>query len=309
MRHGSWASPTVESLPGWSLATRRTRRCSSSTGAPGPVSRCRSTRAAVSAARVRSIAVDRPGLRPQLVPAGPSVGRLGDRHLLLGRPPASRPVLGRGHLRRRSARAACARFLGDRVRAAGIVSGVGPLADPGSEGEMMTLNRVITRLARRSSVSRLPTLPAQRFALSPMAGEVDTIDVGPSRPPDTDIMSRPDVQAAYIDSYRHAPTTSALAAAQDFSLFASPWGFRLEDIVVPVHVWHGDEDHNVPLAHGRLQAERIPGARMHECPRGGPSARAGPPRRDPALRRPGRLLIARPLGSLRRRSIDDRSHR
>ena len=43
--HGSWASPTVESSPGSSSATRRTRRCSSSTAAPGPVSRCRSTRA------------------------------------------------------------------------------------------------------------------------------------------------------------------------------------------------------------------------------------------------------------------------
>ena len=79
-------------------------------------------------------------------------------------------------------------------------------------------------------------------------------------------MSRPAVRSAYIESYRRAPSTSALAAAQDFSLFVAPWGFRLEDIVVPVHVWHGDEDRNVPLAHGRLQAERIPGARMHECP-------------------------------------------
>jgi len=57
-----------------------------------------------------------------------------------------------------------------------------------------------------------------------------------------------------------------MAAAQDFNLFATDWGFRLEDITPPVDVWHGDEDRNVPFSHGRLQADRIPGARMHECP-------------------------------------------
>jgi pimeloyl-ACP methyl ester carboxylesterase len=40
----------------------------------------------------------------------------------------------------------------------------------------------------------------------------------------------------------------------------------LEDITVPVHIWQGDVDRNVPSAHGRLQADRIPGAVLHECP-------------------------------------------
>jgi pimeloyl-ACP methyl ester carboxylesterase len=74
------------------------------------------------------------------------------------------------------------------------------------------------------------------------------------------------VRSAYIDTYRRAPSTSALAAAQDFALFASDWGFRLDDITVPVDIWHGDDDRNVPMSHGRLQAEQIPEARLHECP-------------------------------------------
>jgi pimeloyl-ACP methyl ester carboxylesterase len=35
---------------------------------------------------------------------------------------------------------------------------------------------------------------------------------------------------------------------------------------VPVHVWHGDADRNVPYAQGRRQAELIPGATLHTCP-------------------------------------------
>jgi pimeloyl-ACP methyl ester carboxylesterase len=47
---------------------------------------------------------------------------------------------------------------------------------------------------------------------------------------------------------------------------ARDWGFRLEDITVPVHVWHGDRDRNIPIAQGELQAELIPHATLHRCP-------------------------------------------
>lgn len=162
--------------------------------------------------------------------------------------------------------AACARFLPDRVRALGIVSGVGPLGDAASEQGMMIVNRLITRLARRShylvyplfalSVSLFRRWPD--FAIRATSGQFSTSDM--------ETMNRPEVKSAYIASYRSAPSTTALAAAQDFSLFARDWGFRLEDITVPAHVWHGDDDRNVPVSHGRLQAARIPRARMHDCP-------------------------------------------
>lgn len=43
------------------------------------------------------------------------------------------------------------------------------------------------------------------------------------------------------------------------------WGFQLEDIAVPVTVWHGGRDQAVPFAHGAWLAARIPGAsaRLH----------------------------------------------
>jgi len=65
---------------------------------------------------------------------------------------------------------------------------------------------------------------------------------------------------------RHSSGSSARAAAQDFEIFVRDWGFRVADIAVPVHVWHGDVDKNVPFAHGRYMAERIPGAQFHPCP-------------------------------------------
>jgi pimeloyl-ACP methyl ester carboxylesterase len=44
---------------------------------------------------------------------------------------------------------------------------------------------------------------------------------------------------------------------------ASPWGFSLESIRVPVHVWHGERDRMVPVWLGRQVAAAIPGAHAH----------------------------------------------
>src|SRR5437660_357614 len=162
--------------------------------------------------------------------------------------------------------AACARFLADRVSAVAIVSGVGPLDETGAEKEMMGFNQLVTRMARRSRYLVYPafalvTWICRRWPERVLKG------AGRQLPPsDVEVLGRPQVRAATIEEFRHASATTAAAAAQDFALFTHDWGFRLEDIVTPVHVWHGDADRNVPLSHGRLLAERIPGAQLHVGP-------------------------------------------
>jgi pimeloyl-ACP methyl ester carboxylesterase len=83
---------------------------------------------------------------------------------------------------------------------------------------------------------------------------------------DAAIVNRPEVRRMFIHEARHASATSGKAAAQDFQLFTRDWGFRLEDIAVPVQLWQGDADKNVPMAHARLMSAAIPGAVLHEVP-------------------------------------------
>jgi len=46
--------------------------------------------------------------------------------------------------------------------------------------------------------------------------------------------------------------------ADEFALFARPWGFRLDEIAMRVHLWHGELDRNCPVAMGRAVARAIP---------------------------------------------------
>jgi pimeloyl-ACP methyl ester carboxylesterase len=162
--------------------------------------------------------------------------------------------------------AACARLLPDRVRVAGLVSCVGLLAESGSEAAMMGLNRLITRLARLSQRAVYPafafsTWYCRRWPERSLAS-------APRQLPrcDLEVLNQPDIRAATIREFQRSTNSTAAAAAQDFALYSRDWGFRLEDIVVPVHLWQGDADRNVPAAHARLLARRVPKAQLHEYP-------------------------------------------
>ena len=48
--------------------------------------------------------------------------------------------------------------------------------------------------------------------------------------------------------------------------FVQDWGFRLDDITVPVSIWQGQQDRMVPFAHGQWLAAAVPGARPHLYP-------------------------------------------
>jgi pimeloyl-ACP methyl ester carboxylesterase len=220
----------------------------------------------ISAAKVRFVAVDRPGYGHstfqqdrRLADWGLDVSCLAD-HLNIDKFSVVGISGGGPHA------AACARFLPDRVMSAGIVSGVAPLFETGSEKGMMGLNKAIVRLARRSQYLVYPPLAFSGY-ISRRWPEM-ALRAAPRQLPacDVDVLNRPKVKSAFMEDSRRSSSTSAMAAAQDFSLIATDWGFRLEGITRPVDIWHGDEDRNVPFCHGRLQADRIPGARMHECP-------------------------------------------
>ena len=73
-------------------------------------------------------------------------------------------------------------------------------------------------------------------------------------------------RAMMLDDPRSNSSTMPLAAAQDFALFASDWGFALAHIRTPVHFFQGSVDRNVPAQHAELMAGMVSGAVLHRYP-------------------------------------------
>jgi pimeloyl-ACP methyl ester carboxylesterase len=62
---------------------------------------------------------------------------------------------------------------------------------------------------------------------------------------------------------RQAVSVSVDGWLDDDLAFTRPWGFDLDTITVPVHLWQGSEDLMVPFAHGEWLAAHVPSAVVH----------------------------------------------
>jgi pimeloyl-ACP methyl ester carboxylesterase len=161
---------------------------------------------------------------------------------------------------------ACARALPQRVTAVGVVSGVAPLAAPGSEAGMLPSDRVLVRLARCSPALIRPICSATAALARRWPERVLDRLADELAGADATLLRRPDIRAAFVADLVAPVATTGAATAQDYGLLAHDWGFDLKDIDVPVHIWHGGVDREVPLAQAREQARVIPNAVLHECP-------------------------------------------
>jgi len=165
--------------------------------------------------------------------------------------------------------AVCAALLGERVTAAAIVSGVGPLADQRAFESMKRSDQVQMGLSRRRSpvmraVSNLQMGVFRQFpswTLDTMAKHLSA--------PDVEILSRTNVRAVMELEAKRMSRTTGEAVAQDLEIFVADWGFELGDIKVPVHIWQGDADLSVPAMHARIMHEAISGSVLHEMPGAG----------------------------------------
>jgi pimeloyl-ACP methyl ester carboxylesterase len=163
--------------------------------------------------------------------------------------------------------AACARWLGDRLSGCAIVSGWAPPEAQISKAGMVRSNRIGQRLSLvaprlmgvlfEAGLRQGQRAPDQAIAW--MRRTLPACDVA--------VMEHPDIGVAVrADLARPLSATAGRAGVQDVTLERRRWGFRLEDIKVPVHVWHGDADRNVLIANGTHQANTIPDATFHRVP-------------------------------------------
>ena len=157
---------------------------------------------------------------------------------------------------------ACAYALPERVRVAGVLSGSAPPEMPGWAEGMMA----VERLAQWASFNARPLAVAGWAALRVLArrlpGPVMEGFARGLRGPDRRLANEPRVREALVITLLEGLRQGSAATVDDYAIEGRPWGFDLAQIRVPVLLWHGDLDDEVPLAHARWLAERIPGASL-----------------------------------------------
>ena len=162
---------------------------------------------------------------------------------------------------------ACTYALPDRVTAAAILSGAGPLDTPNITRGMSATNKF------GLTVGHFIPWPLWRVLIwvfyhrrrdDPAAD----MDRGSGHRPqaDEEQIGRPEVRETCILSEVEAFRHGLRGLAWDTRLLTRPCGFRLEGIRVPVHVWHGTEDVDTPVAMCKAVAASIPESRLTICP-------------------------------------------
>lgn len=155
--------------------------------------------------------------------------------------------------------------LRERVRAVGIASGAPPIADLRDHSGLLSLYRKMIWLYRNSPKTlRVFFYITGAFAsirpparLRPLMLKVLRL-----RQCDSDSLEDTVAFEACFESQRRAWLSSVKGLIHDAEIFGEPWEFRLEDVDVPVHLWHGSEDRAFSVGVANYVASRLPNCEL-----------------------------------------------
>lgn len=161
----------------------------------------------------------------------------------------------------------CAAALGDRVVVAGILGGVAPTRGPEAiGGGAMELGvRVAPLLKYAGSPLRVGASMLVQ-SIRPFASGALYAYAAVSPEADRHLLLRPEFGAMFLDDLLNGSRKQLDAPFNDVILFARDWGFRLDDVKVPVRWWHGDHDHIIPFSHGQHMVSLLPDAELFRLP-------------------------------------------
>ena len=149
----------------------------------------------------------------------------------------------------------------ERVRAIAIVGGAPPMAEI-TDGEgllplyrwMLALYRSRPGLLRRCFYLVRPFLSVR----SPVRFRPFVLKMLRLRRCDADSLRNAAAFEAVFESQRLAWRGSAKGVMTDAEIYAQPWGFAIEDVRVPVRLWHGKEDRAFSVQLAEQMVKRLP---------------------------------------------------
>ncbi len=159
---------------------------------------------------------------------------------------------------------ACAHQLPQRVLAGAVIDSITP-PDGLNSWQGLAFQLRLFRFAAR----RLPAL-LHRFRRQAYQAVQDGFDgsalLAAVSSADRQLLELPRNLEMLLGSIREGYRQGWQGVAQDDIIVHRPWGFRLEDIRVPIDIWHGERDGVVSLQQAQHLQQRIPHSRLNVWP-------------------------------------------
>ncbi|MGX7730934.1 alpha/beta fold hydrolase [Rhodococcus sp. 2H158] len=159
---------------------------------------------------------------------------------------------------------AAAHAMPERVVAAAVLGGVAPVVGPDAiSSALMRFGRMVAPVLTVWGVPIGMGVASMARVVRPFASPLIDLYGWFSPEADRQLLARPEFKAMFLDDLLNGSRKQMAAPFADVVVFARDWGFRLEDVKVPVRWWHGDTDHIVPMEHGLHVVGRLPDAQFH----------------------------------------------
>jgi pimeloyl-ACP methyl ester carboxylesterase len=156
----------------------------------------------------------------------------------------------------------------ERIVSLGLAVGGPPpeLVDP---DDLIAINREGLRRARegREAFEAFLAEPAAQLAADP-PGTIDSM-MADAPEVDRELLAGPRFRSMIEESLREGFANGPIGWFDDAWCLSSAWGFALTDVGVPVHMWYGEVDRNVPLRAVERMAAELDVASFELIPGGG----------------------------------------
>ncbi len=166
---------------------------------------------------------------------------------------------------------ACAFKIPQRLTAVALISSPCPFNVTAATKDLSRYQRLLIFLVRRAFwlVRLLLRMVARNAHKDPVGfisrvnGKLSDVDKAVV---DKIVMRSPEGLNRAVASLQQAFRGGIRGVAWEYSVLMNSWGFRLEDISIPIQLWQGEDDRQIPLSMGRYLATTIPHCRANFLP-------------------------------------------
>lgn len=152
----------------------------------------------------------------------------------------------------------------ERVEKIAVVSGAPPLDELTDYAGLLPIHRRMLQLRSwRPGLLKSLFYLARPFVAMRMPIRLRPLVLKFLQPCDANVLRETRAFDICFNSARHAWRSSAHGVITDAEIYAVPWGFPLEEVRVPISLWHGTKDRTFAPFLATDVAERLPNCEFH----------------------------------------------